>query len=188
MLDLILKKVSSLKDDWDKYIHLFKRINIPAKTVLLNEGEVSKKMFMIKEGCLRIWYNDKGRDVTVQFFFENEGVSSMESFFSGDPSSFTIESIEPCTIDVITKEGFQKLLKDIPELQNFMNDLLLKRLMHYAKLFFSRVKDPPIKRYKDLLENYPHILQRVPQHYIASYLGITPVSLSRIRNRLTKIS
>jgi CRP-like cAMP-binding protein len=188
MLDVILNKVPALKKNWTNYRHLIKQIKIPAKTILLNEGEVSRKMFWIKEGCLRIWYNDNGKDVTVQFFFENEGVSSMESFFSGEPSMFSIESIEPCTIDVITKEGFQKLFKEIPDVQIFMNDYLLKRLMHYAKLFFARIKDPPAERYKNLLENHPHILQRVPQHYIASYLGITPVSLSRIRNRLACIS
>jgi CRP-like cAMP-binding protein len=143
---------------------------------------------MIKEGCLRIWFNNKGKDVTIQFFFENEGVSSMESFFSGEPGRFTIESIEPCIIDVISKESFQKLFKEIPEMHVFMNELLLKRLMHYAELFFSRVKDNPEERYTDLVKNSPHIIQRVPQHYIASYLGITPVSLSRIRNRIAKIS
>ncbi len=188
MLDVILKKVPALKENWNKYKYLFRQIKIPAKTVLLREGEVSRKMFMIKEGCLRVWFNNDGKDITVQFFFENEGVSSMESFFSGEPSVFTIESIEPCVIDVITKEGFQKLFKEIPEMQFFMNDLLLKRLLHYAKLFFTRVKDNPAKRYDDLLKNYQHILQRVPQHYIASYLGITPVSLSRIRNRAARIS
>jgi hypothetical protein len=56
-------------------------------------------------------------------------------------------------------------------------------MIFYQKLFLSRIKDNPQKRYEDLLEHYPQILQRVPQHYIASYLGITPVSLSRIRNR-----
>ncbi len=188
MLDIILKKVPALKENWSEYKHLFKQIKIPAKTVLLREGEISRKMFMIKEGCLRVWFNDDGKDITIQFFFENEGVSSIESFFTGEPSAFTIESIEPCVIDVITKEGMQKLLKDVPGLQLTMNEFLLKRLIHYAKLFFSRVKDKPARRYEELIKNYPHILQRVPQHYIASYLGITPVSLSRIRNRAARIS
>ncbi len=73
-------------------------------------------------------------------------------------------------------------------MQKFMNELLLRRFMHYAKLFFSRIKDKPAERYEDLIKNHPNILRRVPQHYIASYLGITPVSLSRIRNRAAKIS
>jgi CRP-like cAMP-binding protein len=188
MLNLIKERIPALKENWDKYKHLVKQIKIPAKTVLLREGEVSRKMYMVNEGCLRAWHNNDGKDVTTQFFFENEGVSSMESFFTGEPSILTIESIEPSTIDIITKGGFQKLFKEIPDLQVFMNELLLKRLMHYAKLFFSRIKDNPAQRYDDLIKNYPKILQRVPQHYIASYLGITPVSLSRIRNRAAKIS
>ncbi len=90
MLDLILKHVPEFRKNWDKYKPLVKRIQVPAKTILLNEGEISKKMFLIREGCLRIWFNDDGKDVTVQFFFENEGVSSMESFFTGEPSMFSL--------------------------------------------------------------------------------------------------
>lgn len=80
---------------WARFKHLFNRQEIPAKTVLLNEGEVSKKAYYIEKGCLRVWFNNNGKDVTVQFFFEGEGVSSIESFQSGQPSLFTIESIEP---------------------------------------------------------------------------------------------
>lgn len=61
--------------------------------------------------------------------------------------------------------------------------MILQRMGNYAKLFLSRIKDNPRKRYDELLKNNPEIIQRIPQHYIASYLGITPISLSRIRNK-----
>ncbi len=172
--------------NWEQYQLLFKEITVPAKTTLLREGEVSKKAYYIKKGCLRIWFNNNGKDVTFQFFFEEQGVSSMESFRTQQPSLFSIESIEPCTLWVISKKNFDLMVTSIPRYNDFLRDVLYKRLEHYAKLFLSRIKDTPQKRYEDLLQNNPEIIQRVPQHYIASYLGITPVSLSRIRNKILR--
>src|SRR5579871_2983583 len=170
--------------DWEKYKHLFRELEIPAKTNLLNEGEVSKYAYFIKKGCLRLWFNNKGKDVTFQFFFENEGVSSIESFRTGEPSLFYIESIEPSTILKISKKNFELIFMENPEYRDFINEIIFKRLNHYSRLFMSYIKNTPEERYKELLRDHPEIIRRVPQHYIASYLGITSVSLSRIRNRV----
>ena len=170
--------------DWGKYGHLFKERTVPAKTILLQEGEISKYGYFIKEGCMRLWFNNNGKDVTFQFFFENEGVSSIESFRSGEPSLFTIESIEPSTIYMINKKNFDQIFTSSPEYRDFLNEIIFKRLSHYSRLFMSYIKNTPEERYRELLKNSPHIIKRVPQHYIASYLGITSVSLSRIRNRM----
>jgi CRP-like cAMP-binding protein len=170
--------------DWEKYGHLFKIKTVPAKTILLNEGEVSRHGYFIKEGCIRLWFNNKGKDVTFQFFFENEGVSSIESFKNGEPSLFSIETIEPSTIYVISKNNFDKIFIENPVYNAFLQETIYKRLAHYSRLFMSYIKNTPEERYRELLKNSPHIIKRVPQHYIASYLGITSVSLSRIRNRV----
>jgi CRP-like cAMP-binding protein len=170
--------------DWEKHAHLFKVITIPAKTILLPEGDVSKYAYFIKEGCLRLWFNNKGKDITFQFFFENEGVSSIESFRSGEPSIFSIESIESSTVYAVSKKNFEKIFMDDPVYSAFIHDAIYKRLSHYSRLFMSYIKNTPEERYRELLKNKPHIIKRVPQHYIASYLGITSVSLSRIRNRM----
>jgi len=167
---------------WAPYAHLWSALQVPAKTVLLREGAVSKKAFYIEKGCMRLWFNNQGKDVTFQFFFENEGVSSIESFTTGQPGLFTLETIEPCTLHVISKKDYDKIISESPELEKLINTSLLNRLLFYQKLFLSRIKDNPQKRYLDLIKNQPQIIQRVPQHYIASYLGITAVSLSRIRN------
>jgi len=169
--------------EWSKFGHLFERQEIPAKTILLKEGEISKKAFYIEQGCIRLWFNNNGKDVTFQFFFEGQAVSSVESFRKGQPSLFTVESIEPCTIHIISKKNFQAILDSTPSIKNEIEEHTFQRLVFYQKLFLSRIKDNPQKRYQELIKDHPTILQRVPQHYIASYLGITPVSLSRIRNR-----
>lgn len=169
--------------DWEKYSHLFQEMEIPAKTTLLCEGDLSRYAYFIKKGCLRLWFDNKGKDVTFQFFFENEGVSSIESFRTGEPSLFSIESIEPSTILKISKKDFNTVFMENPQYREYFNETIFKRLNYYSKLFMSYIKNTPEQRYKELLKNHPHIIRRVPQHYIASYLGITSVSLSRIRNR-----
>ncbi len=169
--------------EWIKFENLFQRQEILAKTILLNEGEKSKKAFLIEKGCLRLCFNNNGKDITFQFFFENEFVSSIESFVGNQPSMFTIESIEPCVIHSITKKDFQSILDNSESIKKQVEEFTFQRMVLYQKLFLSRIKDNPEKRYAELMKSNPEIILRVPQHYIASFLGITPVSLSRIRNR-----
>jgi len=168
---------------WDKYKHLFERREVPAKAILLQEGEISKKMLFIEKGCLRTWVNNDGIDITTQFFFEGDKVSSIESFMTNQPSLYSIESLEPCVLQCISQKDFQNLLAHLPEIREEMQQHLFRRFLNSQKTFYSYLKNNPQKRYLELLEEHPHIFQRVAQHYIASYLGITSVSLSRIRNR-----
>ncbi|HLT52929.1 MAG TPA: Crp/Fnr family transcriptional regulator [Flavobacteriaceae bacterium] len=176
-------KAETNNDRWRIFKPLFVQKEVPAKTILLEEGNVSRTMFFIEKGCLRTWINNNGKDITTQFFFEGDGVSSIESFMTNKPSLYTIESIEPCIIQTITQKDFQETLKNSPELRDNVTEHLFMRLLKSQQLFFSYLKNSPQERYQELVKQYPHIVQRVPQHYIASYLGITSVSLSRIRNR-----
>lgn len=168
----------------EEYPHLLKERHIDAKTTLLREGEISHYMYIIREGCLRLWFNKNGRDITFQFFFENQAVSSMESFMNGIPSLFYMESIEPSRVIAIHKDDFDLLLKGKPGMKEAFQKILLLRLENYTRLFLSRIKDSAGERYIELIERYPQIAERVPQHYIASYLGITPVSLSRLKKNI----
>lgn len=184
---MLNKFIALLKQDrsqWEQIKGCFKEIEIPSKTTLLKEGEISKNIFFVKKGCLRHSYNKEGKDITFQFFLENQSVASFDSFFNNQPSIFSIQSIEPSVIISIRKEEFEKLIDLYPESKDLLLELLLKRFSNYTQLFLSRIKDSPQERYEDLLKNHPQIIERIPQHYIASYLGITTVSLSRIRNRI----
>jgi len=174
-------------DKWDEYISYYYRIEVPAKTILLREGEVSRKAYFIEKGCIRAWLTSKQKDITFQFFFENQSVSSAESFRKKIPSMFTIETIEPCVLHWISKEHMDKIMQEImavPESRNQMNEVLFERQWNYANLFISFIKYTPPERYAQLVKEHPKLILRVPQQYIASYLGITPVSLSRIRSKL----
>jgi CRP-like cAMP-binding protein len=184
MFDNFIDKLQQDKCKWDKIQEFFFEKNYGAKTTLLKEGEIANHIYFIKSGCIRQWFNKDGKDITFQFFVENQPVSSIESFLYNEPSVFSIETLEPTIIASMTKENFERVLELYPEVKDAILESLIWRVRVYIKLFLSRIKDTPQERYRELLEKRPDLIQRIPQHYIASYLGITPVSLSRIRNRL----
>ena len=172
--------------DPGQYPHYFKEMEVPAKSILLREGQVSRKAYYINKGCMRLWFNHNGKEISFQFFFEGEAVSSLESFRLRSPSLFNLGTIEDCTLLMISRQNFDLLLREIPGYQEFLLSIQYERLAHYSRLFLSRIRDKPEKRYLDLLKHYPHILQRVPLQHIASYLGITAVPLSRMRKKIHK--
>jgi len=163
--------------------YLLTEIQVGAKMPLLKEGETAVKMFFIKKGGVRVWFNNNGKDTTTQFFFEGDAVTSLESFIYNEPSLFTIETLEDCELAVFHKSDFDRLLTADPAFKDWFYQTALKKLLSHSKRLLSFIKNKPQERYRELMEQQPHLLKRVPQHYIASYLGITSVSLSRIRNR-----
>jgi CRP-like cAMP-binding protein len=183
MLDQFLLRIKEKESKQDSVDGLLNEAAIPSKTILIKEGEIIRNIYFVKSGCLRLWFNNQGNDITYQFFFENQVVSG---FLDGEASMFTLESIEASTVVILKKSEFETLLNEMPGLKDEFLEFVMQRLAFYSKLFLSRIKDSPAKRYELLLKNNPEILRRVPQHYIATFLGITPVSLSRIRNRKTR--
>ena len=187
MFNQFRNKFPLTDEKWNEYIGYFNRMDVPAKTTLLEEGEVSKKLYIIEKGCIRVWFNNNGKDLTTQFFFENQSVASIESFMKKLPSPTNIETIEPSVLWWIHKNDLDKILeeiKEIPELRDRLINMLFERTFDYMKYFVSFIKDSPIERYTNLIKERPQIILRVPQHYIASYLGITTVHLSRLKSKL----
>lgn len=189
MFDQLISKFQLDHDKVREYESYFNCIQVPARTILLREGDISKKVFFIKKGCIRVWFNNNGKDITFQFFFENDRVSSTESFKKNIPSIVTIETIEPCTLWVVNKKDMDKIMNEcfeVPKIREKLIDVLFDRNIHYMKHCLSFIKDTPQQRYVRLLKESPQIIQRIPQHYIASYLGISSVHLSRIKGQLTR--
>lgn len=174
---------------WNKYLPFQKKVNVPAKTVLLQEGKKSQQYIFIEKGCVRAYFDKNGEDKTVQFFFENEGLTSFDSFINNVPSVLTVETIEPSVIHLLPKKYVLQLLDELSHQADFVPVLLkvlARRQVHYMNEFVSFIRDTPEQRYQNLLKQRPHIVKRVPQHYIASYLGVSKVHLSRIKSKLAK--
>ncbi|SCY42317.1 cAMP-binding domain of CRP or a regulatory subunit of cAMP-dependent protein kinases [Flavobacterium anhuiense] len=187
MFNQFRNKFPLTDEKWNEYIGYFSRLEVTAKTTLLEEGEVSKKLYIIEKGCIRVWFNNNGKDLTTQFFFENQSVASIESFMKKLPSPTNIETIEPSILWWIHKNDLDKILeeiKEIPELRDSLINMLFERTFNYMKYFVSFIKNSPVERYTNLIKERPQIIMRVPQHYIASYLGITTVHLSRLKSKL----
>lgn len=161
----------------------FSTIHLPHHTTVLNEGEIANKVFLIKKGCMRLFFYHEGKDITFQFFFENDYVASFDSLITHSPSSFYLETLENTEALYISSTDFLNIIKGNEKAHLLYENFLVNRFHEYQQLFLSRIRDTPQKRYQLLLREHPEIIKRVPQHYIASYLGITPVSLSRIRSR-----
>jgi len=177
------------EEKWAEYIAYYHRVEAPARSVLLREGEISRKAWLIEKGCVRAWFSSKGKDITFQFFVENMAVSSAESFRKKIPSIFTLETVEPCVLHWIHKKDMDVIMQDIlrvPESRDRMIETLFDRQLNYANHFLSFIKYTPQERYARLVAERPDLILRVPQQYIASYLGVTPVSLSRIKSKLMR--
>ncbi len=162
----------------------FPREEFAAKSLLVKEGALAKKLFYIETGGCRGWFTTgEGKEVTMNFGFEGSFVSSMETLLADEPSWYSVETLEPTVAYSIPISTFKELKATSREWQAAYGEYVEQRLLHYQQLFISRLKDNPATRYRALLAHHPEVIRRVPQHYIASFLGITAVSLSRIRNR-----
>ena len=160
---------------------------IPARTILLRGGEIAAEVYMVIKGCLRSYFiKENGAEITSQFFIEGKMVTSIESTMTNTPSRSYIDAIEDSIIGIIQMKNFLNLAQEDNLAKDHFNRILLSKLINYMNLHASFILDNPEKRYRKLLQDNPELISRLPQQYIASYLGITPVSLSRIRNRLKK--
>ena len=180
---VLAKTIPGLAGNWEKFSEYFKQEKIPAKRSILCEGNIAKRIYFIESGCLRMFFTEENKDVTVQFFLEGSHVCSMESFLKHIPSRFNLETLEAGTFYTLSKENYLRLIAELPAFNEYFQNYINTRMFYYVNLLLDYIRLSPEQRYHDLLEKHPEILQRVPQYHIASYLGITPVSYSRIRNR-----
>lgn len=154
--------------------------------VLVEQGQVSKHLYFIKKGALRLGHlTPDGKEVTTQFFFEGNQVALIESFAHGTPSEYFLESLEETELLMVNREDFMEAVAEHVALKDLMIELLLTKMTTYSNLFLSRIQQSPEERYRELQDQYAELLNRVEDQYLASYLGITPVSFSRIKKRLT---
>jgi CRP-like cAMP-binding protein len=171
----------------EKILYFINIKEVPAGTILLYEGDIAVNLFMVFNGCLRSFYiKENGVEITSQFFIEGQMVSSIESAMTDMPGRSYIDAIEDSIIGIIKMKNLLQMTQEHGHGKDQFIRILLLKLINYMNLHASFILENPENRYKKLLRDNPALVSRLPQQYIASYLGITPVSLSRIRNRLKK--
>ena len=170
--------------EFESIVHYFTYETIDKKQKLVTEGHYTDKAFFIQKGLLFSYKTlDRGDIQVVRFAKENFWIGDLNSFLRGAKALFTIEALEPSELWSITKESLEHAMKISPGFETYFRILIQTA---YANLLveLSDIYSQDAKaKYDRLRENYPDLLQRVPQYLIASHLGILPSSLSRIRNQ-----
>lgn len=154
---------------------------------LLKEGEICLDTFFVEKGLLRMFSLDKnGKEHVIQFAPENWLISDRSSLNFNEKSKFYIEAIEDTEVFILGNDFFTKMIENYPHIAE-RNDLLLqKHIRNLQNRVNSLLADTAEERYMNFIKMYPDILLRVPQWMVASYLGITPESLSRVRKELAR--
>jgi CRP-like cAMP-binding protein len=154
---------------------------------LLQEGDVWKYNAFVTKGCLRTYtIDEKGNDHIINFAVENWWTGDRESLASGQPSMYNIDALEDSEVVLITKTNFDKLCEEIPAFNTMVNAILQKSFIVAQNRIYTFISLSAEEKYIKFLEKYPHLAKRVPQSMIASYLGITAETLSRIRKQTAR--
>ncbi len=157
------------------------RVEYPSKTILLEEGKVCNSLYFVEKGLTRIYLYKDGKDVTCWIGPENEFIGAIGSFFTREPSNKWIETLEPCVLWKFDYVQLEKLFSTSRELEKigrlFSNQGILLLDKRLDNIHFNTAAE----RYEMFIKNHPDILQRVPLSMVASYLGMTQETLSRIR-------
>lgn len=153
---------------------------------LLREGQISKESYFNIEGIVRKYYLVEGEEKTTEFYLEEEAISSLQSYNQKVPAKHYLECIEDCRLAVLTYEKEQELFKTVNGFESLCRVSIEEELGAQQEKLARFLTSSPEERYLHLMQHQPALLQRVPQYYLASYLGVKPESLSRIRRRLSK--
>jgi len=154
--------------------------------LLLKEGQVSRDSYFVIEGCVRKFYIIDGEERTTEFYVEDESVASLQSYTNKTPANHYFECVEDCRLAVLNYEKEQELFKRVPKYEALCRMSMEGDFGEQQEALAKFITSSPEERYKNLLETRPDLLQRVPQYHLASYLGVKPESLSRIRKRIAR--
>lgn len=153
---------------------------------LLCEGQICKNAYFINSGCLRYYHVIGGEEITGQFFFEGSWYTDYASYLSESPSKQYIQAIEKTEVLVLSKIDLYRLFDENVKFERFGRLMAENAFLGLRQRTDMLANQDPEERYLKLIADRPKLFERVPQHYIASYLGIKPQSLSRIRRRILK--
>lgn len=183
----IESKIHITDEEYTHFKSFFTEKKVKKREFLVREGEVNRHTYFIKKGVIVIYLTDRqGEMHTIQFGFEGYWIGDLYSFYTGKPSLYTIEALEDCELIYLEFGTQQAAYNAIPKIERFFRLLVenayVNAQLRIAKTFSAAAEE----RYLALIERHPDILQRVPQYFVASFLGIKPQSLSRIRKQLSE--
>ena len=171
--------------EMEEIANKFKSKVVKKNDYLLKEGDTCKDLVFVQKGCLRLYYIKEDIEISVWFAFPQSSAIEIYSFISGKPSNYFLQAIEDSEVMFLPKAALNKLYQSQPKMQEMMRNFWEEVILTLVNRFTALQKDSAEKRWLDLL-NTPAYLERIPQKYLASFIGVTPTSLSRIRKRISK--
>jgi len=157
------------------------------KQYLLQEEDVCKVIAFVEKGALRAYtVDEKGAEHIIQFALEGWTISDLYSFLTGEPATYNIDALEDSELVLISKQAQEELMKQVPKYETYIRLQLTGAYIAMQRRLTSIISMPLEERYTNFIAQYPTIAQRVPQHMLASYMGLTPETLSRVRKKMTQ--
>ena len=173
------------EDQLDAFCSMFFPKKVERKTVLTDIGETCKYLNFINKGSAFMYYiNEKGEKVVIQFGIESYWMTDLYSFLTGRPGLYTIETLEDCELLLFNKSHYETALDTIPFVDRYFRILTQNAYVAMQYRITKTNSESAEQRYQEFVQLFPQFVQRIPQYLIASYLGIKPQSLSRIRKNL----
>jgi CRP-like cAMP-binding protein len=186
LVDYIRRQIPLSLEEESIVLELFHEKTYKKGEHLLSEGDVCRHITFIEEGLVRYYFRQNGEERTNYFNKEGEFVCDYVSFLPKQPTIVNIQAVEDCMVRQVSYEGIQQFYQRVAHGERFGRLALEAVFVNIVAQVASVYTDPPEARYRNFLLNYPDVAQRIPQYYIASYVGVQPQSLSRIRKRLSK--
>ncbi len=181
----ISRRVDLTEEECELSTQFFVQKKVRKRQFLLQEGDICKHLAFVSNGCLREYTVDqRGDEHIIQFAIEGWWISDLTSFLSGKPSSHNIDALQDSEVLLLDKSARESLFESVPRMERFFRLLLEGNYVATHKRINDALSASAEERYLTFINTYPQLVEQIPQNQIASYLGITPQSLSRIRKEL----
>lgn len=181
----ILQKTKISEKEMEILMGLTQKISLQKNEFFVLEGSTAKQLAFVISGILYSYStNDKGDKHVIQIATQDHWISDPYSFYTQQSAIFNVQVIESCTLLLLSKENLEKAFELIPSMERFFRILVENAYAHVLQRISGIYSESAKERYLKLIQNKPDIIQNVPQHYIASFLGIKPQSLSRIKKSI----
>lgn len=181
----IRDRISVTDEELALILSFFKPLKARKNQLLITQGQTSQRTFFVGKGCLRIYFiNEEGQHATRYFAFENNFATALMSFITGEPTQEYIECVENSELLFINQKDFYHLLEIVPSWEKFYRCYLEKAYVNNTNRLMSFVTTDALERYMNLLRESPDIVKRLPNKMVASYLNISPETLSRLKSKV----
>ena len=181
------KNLSFTQKERDRIEREFEKIDLKKGNILLKAADVVYNQYYVCEGCLRTYFIDKSaKEHTLQFAIKDWWISDYTAYFTNTKAIMSIECIQNATVYKISREAIESLYLEIPQLETFYRKKMEGAFSSFQKRILGSLSQSAKERYTSFIRTYPNIEQSVKNYHVASYLGITTESLSRIRKEIVQ--